>query len=70
MRSALRVADNGPLWHALRERGEVVPFICARDGWDEEEDTPRHRFFRGAVSDLDANLRRLGRRFISSTGIP
>jgi len=60
MRSALRVADNRPLWRALRESGDVVPFVCARDGWNEKGDTPRRRFTEGACSDLDANLRRMG----------
>jgi deoxyribodipyrimidine photo-lyase len=70
MRSALRVADNGPMWHAVREGGEVVPFICARDGWDEGEDTPRRGFFRGAFSDLDANLRRMGSALYLLDGDP
>jgi deoxyribodipyrimidine photo-lyase len=70
MRRALRVADNGPLWHALREAGEVIPFVCSRDGWDEKGDTPRGRFIRGACSDLDANLRRMGSALFLLDGDP
>lgn len=63
MRRALRVAENGPLWQALREGTEVLPFVCANDGWpgrEEEGETPLRRFTRSAISDLDANLRRWG----------
>ena len=74
MRSSLRVSDNGPLWHALREGTEVVPFVCARDVWaggkPDGEDTPRRRFTVSALSDLDANLRRRGSALFFLDGDP
>ena len=58
MRRSLRVADNGTLALALQDGGEVLPFVCASDG--PEEDSPRGRFVRGAVADLERRLRMRG----------
>ena len=70
MRRALRVSDNGPLWHALCESEEVIPFICAREVGDHRWDTPRSIFIRSAVSELDANLRRMGSVLVLVHGDP
>ena len=70
MRRALRVADNGPLWNALRDGDEVFPCVTSRDGWCDNPGTPRHRFLQEAVGDLESSLRRMGSALFLIDGAP
>jgi deoxyribodipyrimidine photo-lyase len=60
MRRALRVQDNMPLWAGLQESGQVVPAVFLSRDPSYDEDTPRRRFVRAALRDLQQNLERLG----------
>ena len=60
MRRALRVDDNTPLWQALQDAEEVIPLLVLRDSAEYRTDTPRRRFVRGAITDLDRRLRDRG----------
>ncbi len=70
MRRALRVADNSVLWHALRDGYEVFPFVCPRDAGIAGEESPRSRFIKAAVADLDGNLRGKGSALFFVEGDP
>lgn len=70
MRGALRVNDNAVLTRAMSEGEECIPFICTHDIPAEKGDTPRGRFMRSAIADLDANLRRMGSALILIDGDP
>ena len=70
MRRGLRVQDHAPLWHAIRDAEEVVPVVCLRDEDRYRMATPRRRFLRSALTDLDANLRRSGSRLFVRLGRP
>jgi deoxyribodipyrimidine photo-lyase len=60
MRRALRVQDNMPLWAGLQETGQVVPTVFLSRDPSHNEDTPRRRFVRAALRDLQQNLKALG----------
>jgi deoxyribodipyrimidine photo-lyase len=60
MRRAIRLDDNAPLSHALEEAGEVIPLLVLREDPAYRVDTPRRRFIRGAIAELDASLRARG----------
>ncbi len=70
MRRALRVSDNGPLSRALEEGTDVMPFLCMHESGAERAETPRGRFLRGAVSDLERNLRVAGSALFLVEGDP
>ena len=60
MRNSLRVSDNTLLSQAVNAGGEVIPFLCASDGWSGSEDTPRRRMLRSSITALHNELRRAG----------
>jgi deoxyribodipyrimidine photo-lyase len=70
MRRGLRVQDHAPLWYAIRDAEEVVPVVCLQDDDRYRTATPRRTFLRGALKDLDANLRRSGSRLFVRRGRP
>ncbi len=70
MRRGLRVQDHAPLWHAIHDAEEVVPVVCLQDDDRYRKATPRRTFLRGALKDLDANLRRSGSRLFVRRGSP
>jgi deoxyribodipyrimidine photo-lyase len=70
MRRALRVDDNTPLWQALQDAEEVIPLLVLRDSADYRADTPRRRFLRGAIADLDNRLRERGTQLHVRIGPP
>ncbi len=70
MRRALRVEDNTPLWHAEQEGEVVFPVVVLRDDVRYRRDTPRRRFVRGALQELDAELRSRGSRLVCLHGDP
>jgi len=70
MRRALRVDDNTPLWQALQDAEEVIPLLVLRDSTAYRADTPRRRFLRGAITDLDHRLRECGTQLHIRIGVP
>jgi len=70
MRRALRVDDNTPLWQALQDAEEVIPLLVLRDSADYRMDTPRRRFLRRAIADLDRRLRDRGTQLHIRVGRP
>jgi deoxyribodipyrimidine photo-lyase len=70
MRRALRVEDNTPLWHAAQEGGVVIPVVVLRDEERYRRDTPRRRFIRGALGQLDEGLRSRGSCLVCLRGDP
>jgi deoxyribodipyrimidine photo-lyase len=70
MRRAMRVDDNAALWHAVQESDEVVPLLVLHDIPAYAADTPRRRFVRQAIAELDAQLRALGSHLHVRIGDP
>jgi deoxyribodipyrimidine photo-lyase len=70
MRRALRVRDNAALWHAVQDAVEVIPVVCLRGGNAYQAETPRRRYLRAAIADLEGNLRRLGSGLAVRVGDP
>jgi deoxyribodipyrimidine photo-lyase len=70
LRRAIRLDDNAPLSHALQNSGEVVPLLVLSPEPTYLLDTPRRRFVREAIAELDANLRERGTRLHVRIGLP
>ncbi|MCC6396814.1 MAG: deoxyribodipyrimidine photo-lyase [Bacteroidetes bacterium] len=66
----MRVEDNAALWHAVREAQEVVPILVLSKNPSYNADTPRRRFVRRAITELDAQLRDRGTRLHIRFGDP
>jgi deoxyribodipyrimidine photo-lyase len=70
LRRAFRLNDNAPLWHAAEEAEDVVPILVLNPDSSYLKDTPRRRFIRQAIAELDANLRARGTRLHVRMGKP
>ncbi len=70
MRRAMRVVDHAPLWHAVQDAEEVVPLLVLSGDPAYREDTPRRRFVRDSILEMDAQLRRHGSRLHLRIGAP
>jgi deoxyribodipyrimidine photo-lyase len=66
----MRVDDNAALWHAIQEADEVIPILVLSKDPSYNADTPRRRFVRQAIAELDAQLRDRGTRLHVRFGDP